>query len=189
MTTAPRAVVKALWASYATPTSDGEVDSLVRGMPIAPALEARDRVLAWMAASGDEKSKQKKSANESAAPDKSVKLLDAEFEVVTLSRAANLGVPRADRRAPGEGPGQEAGASGCEHGRGHGRGADAGGGDVVLTAGAGKGVCVTFGDCERAVRSLARETRVLPMTVCRSGAIVELEVEVSDVSRASARRG
>jgi hypothetical protein len=40
-------LVKALWASYATPTSDGEVDSLVRGMPIGPALEASNRVLNW----------------------------------------------------------------------------------------------------------------------------------------------
>ena len=62
-----------------------------------------------------------------------------------------------------------------------------------MTAGAGKGVCVTFGDCERAVSSdllskvvseTASSTRkdVLPMTVCRSGAILEVEVEVSDVS-------
>ena len=181
--TAPRAVVKALWAAYATPTSDGEVDSLVRGMPIAPALEARDRVLAWMAASGDEKSKQKKSANESAAPDKSVKLLDAEFEVVTLSRAANLGVPRAWIDALlAKDPGRRQALVVASTVAGTGAARTLEGGDVVLTAGAGKGVCVTFGDCERAVRSLARETRVLPMTVCRSGAIVELEVEVSDVS-------
>jgi hypothetical protein len=183
LTTAPRAVVKALWASYATPTSDGEVDSLVRGMPIAPALEARDRVLAWMASSGDEKSKQKKSVNESAAPDKSVKLLDAEFEVVTLSRAANLGVPRAWIDALlAKDPGRRQALVVASTVAGTGAARTLEGGDVVLTAGAGKGVCVTFGDCERAVRSLARETRVLPMTVCRSGAIVELEVEVSDVS-------
>jgi S1-C subfamily serine protease len=190
LATAPRAVVKALWASYATPTSDGEVDSLVRGMPIAPALEARDRVLAWMAASGDNKSKQSK--NESAAPDKSVKLLDAEFEVVTLSRAANLGVPRAWIDALlAKDPGRRQALVVASTVAGTGAARTLEGGDVVLTAGAGKGVCVTFGDCERAVSSdLVSETRenstsrqnVLPMTVCRSGAILEVEVETSDVS-------
>ena len=184
LATAPRAVVKALWASYATPTSDGEVDSLVRGMPIAPALEARDRVLAWMAASGDDKSKQSK--NESAAPDKSmdksVKLLDAEFEVVTLSRAANLGVPRAWIDALlAKDPGRRQALVVASTVAGTGAARTLEGGDVVLTAGAGKGVCVTFGDCERAVSSdllskvvsetAASSTRkdVLPMTVCRSG--------------------
>jgi len=198
--TAPRAVVKALWASYATPTSDGEVDSLVRGMPIAPALEARDRVLAWMAATtkaGDDKSKRSK--NESAAPDKSmdksVKLLDAEFEVVTLSRAANLGVPRAWIDALlAKDPGRRQALVVASAVAGTGAARTLEGGDVVLTAGAGKGVCVTFGDCERAVSSdllskvvsetdaSSTEQNVLPMTVCRSGAILEVEVEVSDVS-------
>ena len=118
LTTRAARVVKALWASYATPTSDGEVDSLVRGMPIAPALEARDRVLAWMAASGDEKSKQKKSASKRRARQVGEiagrRIRGGDF----VARREPRRPARLDRRAPGEGPGQEAGASGCEHGRG-----------------------------------------------------------------------
>jgi hypothetical protein len=120
-------LVKALWASYATPTSDGEVDSLVRGMPIGPALEASDRVLNW-------KKRNKLPASAGAADEgnlteKSVKLLDAEFEVVTLARAANLGVPRTWIDALlAKDPSAETSAGRGEHGRGNGRGADPGGG-------------------------------------------------------------
>ena len=65
MTTAPRAVVKAR-ASYAT-RIDGGWTRWCAGMPIAPALEARDR--ACVDGGFRRRAKQKKSVNESAAPD------------------------------------------------------------------------------------------------------------------------
>jgi hypothetical protein len=183
-------LVKALWASYATPTSDGEVDSLVRGMPIGPALEASDRVLNW-------KKRNKLPASAGAADEgnlteKSVKLLDAEFEVVTLARAANLGVPRTWIDALlAKDPARKQALVVASTVAGTGAARTLEGGDVVLTAGPSpppnetgekNNVCVTFGDVEDAVSALASHTHALRMTVCRSGEIHDVAVELSDAS-------
>ena len=40
--------IRALWASYATPASDGEVDGVVRGMFIDDAICATGRVVRWL---------------------------------------------------------------------------------------------------------------------------------------------
>ena len=183
-------LVKALWASYATPTSDGEVDSLVRGMPIGPALEASDRVLNWKkrndAASAG-------AADEGNLTEKSVKLLDAEFEVVTLARAANLGVPRNWIDALlAKDPARKQALVVASTVAGTGAARTLEGGDVVLTAGPSpppnetgeteNNVCVTFGDVEDAVSALASHTHALRMTVCRSGEILDVAVELSDAS-------
>ena len=185
-------VVKALWASYATPTSDGEVDSLVRGMPLGPALEARDRVLAWkLAASAacETNDVDDVDVHLSTKKEKSVKLLDAEFEVVTLARAVNLGVPRRwiDALLAKDPVSRQAlvVASVCA-GTGAARVLE--GGDVVLTAGAARDVCVAFGDAERAVAALADDEHALRLTVCRSGTIMDVTVEVSDASCAGTSR-
>ena len=182
-------LVKALWASYATPTSDGEVDSLVRGMPIGPALEASNRVLNWKkrndAASAG-------ASDEGNLTEKSVKLLDAEFEVVTLARAANLGVPRTWIDALlAKDPARKQALVVASTVAGTGAARTLEGGDVVLTAGPSpppnetgekNNVCVTFGDVEDAVSALASHTHALRMTVCRSGEILDVAVELSDAS-------
>jgi hypothetical protein len=182
-------LVKALWASYATPTSDGEVDSLVRGMPIGPALEASHRVLNWKkrndAASAG-------ASDEGNLTEKSVKLLDAEFEVVTLARAANLGVPRTWIDALlAKDPARKQALVVASTVAGTGAARTLEGGDVVLTAGPSpppnetgekNNVCVTFGDVEDAVSALASHTHALRMTVCRSGEILDVAVELSDAS-------
>ena len=184
-------LVKALWASYATPTSDGEVDSLVRGMPIGPALEASHRVLNWKkrndAASAGASDDKKEIFS-----DKSVKLLDAEFEVVTLARAANLGVPRNWIDALlAKDPARKQALVVASTVAGTGAARTLEGGDVVLTAGPSpppnetgekNNVCVTFGDVEDAVSALASHTHALRMTVCRSGEILDVAVELSDAS-------
>ena len=57
-----------------------------------------------------------------------------------------------------------------------------------MTAGAAGDVCVAFGDVERAVAALADDERALRMTVCRSGKIENVAVEVSDASCAGTSR-
>ena len=176
-------LVKALWASYATPTSDGEVDSLVRGMPIGPALEAKDRVLAWKKRGGEHDASDEKVLK----TDKSVKLLDAEFEVVTLARAANLGVPRIWIDALlAKDPARRQALVVASTVAGTGAARTLEGGDVVLTAGQKtknkNNVCVTFGDVEDAVSALAKNEHALRVTVCRSGEILDVFVDVSDAS-------
>ena len=68
----------ALWASYAKPVN-GEVRDMVRGLPVAPVVDARDEVLRW-------RREGKRGAG-------SVRLLDAEFDVLQLAKASDHGVP------------------------------------------------------------------------------------------------
>tara|TARA_B110000977_G_scaffold51524_1_gene70019 strand:+ start:6846 stop:9953 length:3108 start_codon:yes stop_codon:yes gene_type:complete len=159
-------VIKALWASYATPASDGEVDGVVRGMFIDSAVDAAQRVLTWM------ESKEEKQHE--------ITVLDVEFEVITLSKAANLNVPQTwidallkkdpERRQALVVASTVAGTNASKILQD---------GDVVLQA-AGQ-TCVTFSDVDQAVDAVGEE-KLLPVTVCRGGEIHELSVELSAVS-------
>ncbi len=155
--------VVALWASYAKPVN-GEVRDMVRGLPAAPVIDARDEVLRW-------RREGKRGAG-------SVRLLDAEFDVLQLAKASDHGVPhewverlmRADpvRRQALTVAGVVADT---------GAAASLKGGDVVLTAGGQP--AVSFRGVERAVRACA-PARPLHLRVLRKGEVVDVTCELSE---------
>lgn len=161
----------ALWASYAKPVN-GEVRDMVRGLPVAPVVDARDEVLRWR--------------REGKRGTGSVRLLDAEFDVLQLAKASDHGVPnewverlmRADpvRRQALTVAGVVADTGASQSLKG---------GDVVLAA--GNEPVVSFRGVERAVSMCATEQPLL-LSVLRKGEVVDVTCELSEESCAGTGR-
>ena len=153
----------ALWASYAKPVN-GEVRDMVRGLPVAPVIDARDEVLRW-------REKGKRGAG-------SVRLLDAEFDVLQLAKASDHGVPNAwVERLMRADPVRRQALTVASVVADTGASKALKGGDVVLAAG-GEPV-VSFRGVERAVR-VCKTGAPLPLRVLRKGEVVDVTCELSE---------
>ena len=200
----------ALWASYAKPVG-AEVRDMVRGLPVAPIVDARDEVLRWRA--------------EGTQGVGSVKLLDAEFDTMMLAKAGAYGVPPEwiDRLMAAD-PVRRQALTVASTVAATGASRVLEGGDVVLTAG-GQAV-VSFRAIEEAAAALghtaeassgghaamvnggapeenaavvgaikpqaavaaASSALALPMTVLRKGVVVDVMAELSTESCAGTGR-
>ena len=153
----------ALWASYAKPVN-GEVRDMVRGLPAAPVIDARDEVLRW-------RREGKRGAG-------SVRLLDAEFDVLQLAKASDHGVPHEwVERLMRADPVRRQALTVASVVADTGAAASLKGGDVVLTAGGEP--AVSFRGVERAVRACA-PAQPLHLRVLRKGEVVDVTCELSE---------
>ena len=153
----------ALWASYAKPVN-GEVRDMVRGLPVAPVIDARDEVLRW-------REKGKRGAG-------SVRLLDAEFDVLQLAKASDHGVPNAwVERLMRADPVRRQALTVASVVADTGASKALKGGDVVLAAG-GEPV-VSFRGVERAVSGVRAHAAAAPKGL-RKGEVVDVTCELSE---------